>query len=305
MTDRPVDWTLAPHRLDDRAVRHRYARAGKGLAHSVLLTEARSRLLERLDYMRLAPRWVVDLGSASGAGARALARRYPHARVVAVDVSRSRLAQVAPMRRMRLPFWKRPPHGVQADVPGMPLTSDSVDLVFSNLMLCALTDPEPVFAEVARILRPGGLFLFTTLGPDTFQEFRRAWAAVDDEPHVHPFLDMHDVGDALVRARLADPVMDVERLTFTYPDFPALFGDLRQAGWGNSLIARHRGLTGRRRFESMQRHYLAQCPNESLELSMELVYGHAWAPDRSASTPRDHEVSVPLSSLRRNPRTRI
>jgi malonyl-CoA O-methyltransferase len=296
MADRPEDWRLAAHRLDERAVRRRYARAGAGLTHSVLLAEARSRLLERLDYMRLDPRWVVDLGSAAGAGTRALTRRYPQARVVALDVDRTLLV---PLRRMRLTFWKKRPLAVQADVPHLPLASASVDLVFSNLVLAALSDPAPVFAEVARILRPGGLFLFTTLGPDTLQEFRSAWAAIDDEPHVHPFLDMHDVGDALVRARLADPVMDVERLCFTYADFPALFADLRQAGWGNGLIARRRGLTGRAHFKAMQQHYRVQHPGPTLPLGMELVYGHAWAPERSPAVRHDGEVHVPLSSLRR------
>ncbi len=296
MADRPEDWRLAPHRLDDRAVRRRYARAGAGLAHSVLLAEARSRLLERLDYMRLDPRWVVDLGSAAGAGTHALARRYPQARVVALDVDR---ALLGPLRRRRLTFWKKRPLPVQADGPRLPLAGASVDLVFSNLVLAALSDPAPMFAEVARILRPGGLFLFTTLGPDTLQEFRSAWAAVDDEPHVHPFLDLHDVGDALVRARLADPVMDVERLCFTYADFSVLFGDLRQAGWGNGLIARRRGLTGTARFAAMQRQYRAQHPGPSLPLSMELVYGHAWAPEQSPPVRHDGEVHVPLSSLRR------
>jgi malonyl-CoA O-methyltransferase len=295
MAEQP-DWTLAPHLLDDRAVHRRYARAGTGLAHSVLLAEARNRLLERLTYVRLDPQWVIDLGSASGAGLRGLARRYPRARVVGMD---SNLALLAPPRRFRLPFWRSRPLCIQADGLHLPLGTDSVDLVFSNLVLLALADPFPMFAEIARVLRPGGLFLFTTLGPDTLQEFRRAWAAVDDEPHVHPFLDMHDVGDALVRARLADPVMDVEHLTFTYDDFPKLHSDLRQAGWGNALIARRHGLTGRRRFEAMQQHYCNQFPGAPLGMTLELIYGHAWAPERPRSITRAGEVHVPLSSLRR------
>ncbi|MGB7290064.1 MAG: methyltransferase domain-containing protein [Candidatus Macondimonas sp.] len=296
MAEPPMDWTLAPHLLDDRAVRRRYARAGTGLAHSVLLAEARNRLLERLTYVRLDPQWVIDLGSASGAGSRGLSRRYPQARVVGMDVN---LALLAPPRRFRLPLLRSRPLRIQADGLRLPLATASVDLVFSNLVLLALADPFPMFAEIARVLRPGGLFLFTTLGPDTLQEFRRAWAAVDDEPHVHPFLDMHDVGDALVRARLTDPVMDVEHLTFTYDDFSKLQGDLRQAGWGNALIARRHGLTGRRRFEAMQRHYRDQFPGAPLGMTLELIYGHAWAPDQPRSIARDGEVHVPLSSLRR------
>jgi malonyl-CoA O-methyltransferase len=292
-----MDWTLAPHLLDERAVRRRYARAGAGLAHSVLLAEARNRLLERLTYVRLEPQWVIDLGSASGAGSRGLSRRYPRARVVGMDVN---LDLLAPPRRFRLPFWRYRPLRIQTDGLRLPLATASVDLVFSNLVLLALADPFPMFAEIARVLRPGGLFLFTTLGPDTLQEFRRAWAAVDDEPHVHPFLDMHDVGDALVRARLADPVMDVEHLTFTYATFPKLQSDLRQAGWGNSLIGRRHGLTGRRRFEAMQQHYRDQFPGAPLGMTLELIFGHAWARDQPRSIARDGEVHVPLSSLRRS-----
>jgi malonyl-CoA O-methyltransferase len=210
------------------------------------------------------------------------------------------LALLAPLRRFRLPLWRSRPLRIQAEGQQLPLATASVDLVFSNLVISALADPFPMFAEVARVLRPGGLFLFTTLGPDTLREFRRAWAAVDDEPHVHPFLDMHDVGDALVRARLADPVMDVEHLTFTYDDFPKLQGDLRQAGWGNALIARRHGLTGRHRFAAMQQHYRNQFSGAPLSMTLELIYGHAWAPDPPRSITRDGEVHVPLSSLRRS-----
>ncbi|MGD8617251.1 MAG: malonyl-[acyl-carrier protein] O-methyltransferase BioC, partial [Gammaproteobacteria bacterium] len=142
-----------------------------------------------------------------------------------------------------------------------------------------------------RVLRPGGLLLFTTLGPDTLRELRDSWAAVDGYSHVNLFLDMHDVGDRLVRARFADPVMDVERLTLTYPDVWKLMRDLKQVGAHNVTTGRPRGLMGKSHMRRLGAAYERYRTDGVLPASYEVVHGHAWA--------ASDEVSVPLERLRR------
>jgi malonyl-CoA O-methyltransferase len=153
-------------------------------------------------------------------------------------------------------------------------------MLFANLLLPWIDDPETVFREVARVLRKGGLFAFATLGPDSLLELRRAWLSVDTTPHVRQFPDMHDVGDALVRSGLRDPVLDVDRLSVSYPDGKALLRDLSAAGARNSLRHRHRGLFGRGRFSRLHEVLLASRTAEALYLQFELVYGHCWGSDR-------------------------
>src|SRR5690606_34941582 len=153
----------------------------------------------------------------TGAGAAALAERYPRSRVIALDLAEPMAARSA--RRKR---WRRDLFGVCGDTERLPLRDASVDLVFSNLMLQWLVTPDGAFAEYRRVLRPGGTLLFTSFGPDTLMELRDAWAAADDGVHVNRFIDMHDIGDALLRLGFRDPVMDTERVTVTYPDTLAL-----------------------------------------------------------------------------------
>ena len=163
-----------------------------------------------------------------------------------------------------------------------------------------LADPDGLLREARRVLRPRGHLTFSTFGPDTLQELRTAWAAVDDAPHVHAFPDMHDVGDALVRAGFTGPVVDVDRLTVTYTDLAALYRDLRGAGGGNRLAGRRRTLTGRGRLAAVAARYEAtRTADGRLPATCELVYGHAWCPDATAPTRGPRETVVPLSGIRR------
>ena len=202
----------------------------------------RDELLRRLEVLRMEPEVVVDLGAGTGQASIALKRRYPGGRVVAMDIAHGMLLQ-ARKRQTLLRRFDR----VVADAAALPLRNASVDMLFSSLMLQWCNDPDQVLRECRRVLRPGGVLHFTTLGPDTLVELRKSWQAADPgHAHVNRFIDMHDLGDALVRAGFAEPVLDVERYTLTYDDARGLMRDLKEIGAHNATAGRARGLTASR-----------------------------------------------------------
>jgi malonyl-CoA O-methyltransferase len=263
--------------LRSRDVRRRFDRAAGHFDEAAFVHGVtRDGLFERLRPMTVDATIVVDLGSASGAAIPMLQKRFRRARVIAVDFSAGMLQVV---RSKRTLLSKR--YAVQADARALPFADTSVDVIFCNLMLPWIDDPSAVFAEVARVLRTGGLFVFSTLGPDSLQEIRAAWRAVDEGEHVTRFPDMHDIGDALVRAGLRDPVLDIDRLAVSYSSAEVLFRDLSAAGARNSLRNRQRGLVGRRRIHQFAETFFA--PGEARSLSLELVYGHCWGGSGSSA----------------------
>ena len=280
--------------LDPRSVRRSFDRASRTYdAAAAVQGEIRARLLERLDIVRLQPTAVLDLGAGTGHATRELKRRYPAAQVIALDSSLAMLRASASQQRFLRKFSP-----VCADAHRLPLPSQSFDLVLSNLLLEWCYDPDAVFAEVARVLRPKGLFTFTTLGPDTLKEVRELWRGVDAFTHVHRFIDMHDYGDALLRAGFAEPVMDTERLTVTYRDLPTLLAEIRGSGARNIAQGRPRGFTGRARGAVVRSRSDALGRNELLRISVEVVHGHAWAVGERSSRREGGEVLVPIDRLR-------
>jgi malonyl-CoA O-methyltransferase len=193
-------------------------------------------------------------------------------------------------------------HGLCAEPEALTLADTRFDLIFSNLALPWTLDLDRTLAEFRRLLKPGGALLFSTLGPDTLLELRRSWAAAGDGcNHVNAFLDMHDIGDALLRARLAEPVMDVERLTLTYREVDSLAHDLGRLGVRNVTLGRPAGLTGKGRWRAMRDAYEQyRRPDGLLPVSCEVVYGHAWGPLPNQARSRNEGPAVfPLSRLRR------
>jgi malonyl-CoA O-methyltransferase len=278
------------HRSDlrTRDIRRRFDRAANAFddadfVHGV----TRHGLLERMRPITAEAAVVLDLGAATGSAIPLLQKRFRRARVIAVDSS-PRMLQVT--RGKRTLLSKR--LAVQGDARALPFADASVDVVFCNLMLPWLDHPDSVFAEIARVLRRDGLFAFSTLGPDSLREIREAWQAVDGGAHVAGFPDMHDVGDALVRAGLRDPVLDVDRLTVNYRSEQALFRDLTAAGARNSLRRRQPGLTGRRRLRGFVETLFAR--GEECSLTFELVYGHCWG---SGARRADGEITVDAGQI--------
>jgi len=260
---------------------------------AVLQREVADRMLERLDVVRLQPRTILDVGAGTGISTDGLLRRYPKARVIALDFALPMLHHAR-----RRGGWLRRPRCICADAERLPLADASVELLYSNVTLQWCNDLEGTFREFLRVLRPGGLLMFTTFGPDTLKELRDAWSRVDGHSHVSSFPDMHDLGDDLVRARFADPVMDVERLTLTYREVADLMRDLKVLGAHNATADRPRGLTGKGQLRAMTRAYEELRVDGRLPASYEVVYGHAWAPEQR---PVEDGVAIPVESIRRPP----
>jgi malonyl-CoA O-methyltransferase len=268
----PVDPAPAVFSLDTRSVRRSFDAASTRYDNAaVLQKEVRARLLARLDFIKLEPRVIVDLGTGTGHASRALRARFPRAHVIALDLAPGMLAAAG-----RQLGWRRRFSRLCADARQLPIQDQSVDLVFSNLMLQWCDPPDAVLNEIRRILKPSGLFTFTSFGPDTLRELRAAWAAVDDRPHVHRFIDMHDLGDALVRAGLAEPVLDVESFTLTYGDAMALMRELKEIGAHNAAQGRGAGLMGRGALRTLQHAYERYRREGVLPATYEVVYGQAW-----------------------------
>lgn len=275
--------------LDRALVRRRFARAADTYdAAAVLQRRVADQLIERLDVVRLQPRAALDVGCGTGYVTRALARRYRRARVIGLDSAHAMAA-----RARRASGWFSRARYAVGDAQRLPFGAGAFDLLASNFML-AWCDPAAVFAECLRVLRPEGLLVFTSVGPDTLAELRAAWHEADGGAHVHPFLDMHDVGDALVRAGFAEPVMDVERYTLIFADAAAVMRDLTALGARNAQRARPRALTGRGRFERMRAAYDARAHEGRVPATVEVVYGHAWAP----RAPAGGRPVIPIRATR-------
>lgn len=271
--------------LDRPLLRRRFERAAATCDSVDLLTrEVARRMDERLDYIRITPRRILDLGCSTGADLARLGERFPAATVIGADFSTAMLAgasaRLRPARaggllRRLLSATPAPLPLLAAHADALPLARASLGLVWSNLMLPALDDPLPTLREIHRTLEVDGLLMFSTLGPDTLRELRTALPDRCGE-RVHRFIDMHDIGDALVKAGFGDPVMDMEIVTLTYPDLDTLLQDLRRSGAANAATSRPRGLSGRQAWAEARAAYERLRRDGRLPATFEIIQGHAW-----------------------------
>lgn len=241
-------------------------------------------LMERLEPMLISPSHILDLGAATGAGSRRLCKSFRKARVVSLDLSEPML-HIAKGRRSMFSRTRE----IRAEATRLPLRTGSIDLVVANMLLPYIDDLPACFSEVARILKKGGVFAFSTLGPDSFTGLRETWCEIDESPHVREFADMHDIGDSLLKSMLSDPVLDVDSLAISYRDVDQLFEDFSACGARNSLAGRRDTLTGKRRILDLREKLLQSSQVGGLEIRLELVYGHAWGTGRR-SQPAEYRI---------------
>lgn len=271
--------------LDKRMVRAAFERAATSYDEvAVLQRTVAQRLLDHLAPVRLQPHVVLDVGAGTGFCLRELERRYRNARIVALDLALGMLKQA---RRKAPRFFSRQ-RFLCADAECLPLGNGSTDLLFSNLTLQWCNSPGYTYREFARVIAPGGLLMFSTLGPDTLKELRESFAEVDGHSHVNGFQDLHDIGDALMASGFRDVVVDAERITLTYPDVMPLMKDLKSLGAHNVTSGRQRALTGKQRMQAMIRAYEGRREAGVLPATYEIIYAHAWMPERS-------QISIPVT----------
>ncbi|MFZ2267404.1 MAG: methyltransferase domain-containing protein [Azonexus sp.] len=265
--------------VDRQQVGRRFSRiAGDYPQGDFFAREVDRRMQERLDYVKLEPSRILDLGCSRGGSFGGLSARYPQAELLGLDLVPAMLKpeQEAPagwLRRFGIGKLSGPQR-LAADAAKLPLKSRSTALIWSNLLLHWLDDPLPVLAEAHRVLDVGGLLMFSTLGPDSLKELRAAFA--DGYAHTQRFIDMHDLGDMLVGCGFADPVMDMEVITLTYDNLDAMFAELRAAGSACAMKARRHGLTGRQAWAEARAAYEKMRRDGKLPATFEVVYGHAW-----------------------------
>ena len=239
---------------------------------AVLQRTVSERLIERLEMVKLVPGLILDIGAGTGYSARLLEKKYGKAKVCQLDMS-CEMSKVSRKNSKR--FFSRQKF-VCGDAESQPFADELFDLAYSSLSLQWCNDLDSCVAETTRTLNNNGFFIFATLGPDTLRELRNSWAQVDDRIHVNTFIDMHDIGDALVRAGLDSVVMDVENITMTYENCTDLMRELKSLGAHNVNTGRHKALTGKNAFDRMQQQYETYRHNGTLPASFEIIYGSAW-----------------------------
>ncbi|MGD2139105.1 MAG: malonyl-ACP O-methyltransferase BioC [Burkholderiales bacterium] len=260
---------------------------------AALPREVAIRMHDRLSLMRLPVQRILDAGCGTGHGARMLRKRYGGALVVELDLSEEMLSQPRPRPRLAWSWLGRSLRRctVCADLRHLPLAESSIDLIWSNLALHWVDDLEGTLAQMLRVLRPGGLLMFSILGPDTLKELRAASSG--ELFQVNPHVDMHDIGDMLIGCGYAEPVMDMDLMTLTYADLPALLRDLRAHGSISRVAPSSRGLGERRRYQRVASRYAEfERADGRLPATFEVIFGHAWRPQPRISPKGERVIEL-------------
>ena len=257
--------------------------------HDFFHKYCRKNLFDRLAPIKICPKIILNIGSATGSGSNILSRNYKDSQVYNIDLSFGML------KKSHLKENKRIKH-IQAEASALPFNDNSIDLIFSNLCMPWLNDLPFFFKEIKRVMKKNSLFIFSTLGPDSLLALKKAWAEVDNFSHINNYIDMHIIGDQLLNVGLLDPVLDSERMIIKYNDISSLERDLTHTGARNALTARENSLTGRKKYEKFSKKLFPCNSSEKLNIEMEIIYGHAWGRE---PTPSQNEHVIDASNIMR------
>jgi len=290
---------------------------------AALQQEVCQRLLERLEYIKLEPKMILDLGTGTGQGMLGLSEQYPDACIIAMDLAEKMLSKgrekvaAHPGVLQRVKSLLHPSalfnksseetsnsryQFVCADAESLPFADASMDLIFSSLTIQWCQNLSVLFSEFRRVLKPGGLLMFTTLCTDTLHELRSSWAEVSDKIHVNEFVDMHAIGDALYNAQAENPVMDNEKIILNYQSIKQILQELKAVGAHNQNIGREKALMGKNRLKGMYQAYEQFHTADGYPVTYEVLYGHAWNPKTPIQTTHtendEKQTSISLAQLK-------
>ncbi len=273
--------------FDQQRIRKAFDNASESYDQAaVLQKEVCKRLLEKLDVVNLSPEWILDAGTGTGEAVKPLQKKYKKSELVLFDLSESMLQKAVKQGALF-----RKPHQVCGNIESLPFADKSFDLLFSNLAMQWCNDLGAALVEFKRVLKPGALLQFATFGPDTLKELRSSWQKVDEAVHVNSFIDMHDIGDGLLQAGFAEPVMESEIITVNYKEVDTLMQDLRDIGANVTANGHRQGLLTRNMLKQLREAYELYRQDDMLPATYEIVYGHAWvAENNKDSAPMDITV---------------
>jgi malonyl-CoA O-methyltransferase len=261
--------------------------------------EIARRMAERLQIMKQVPSVLIDWWSRSGAGSELLRAAYPKAQQLRVESAATMQRPRAPAPWWSAQRWRAGNDAVaESDVP-----DGQAQLLWANMMLHAVADPGALMSQWRRALSREGFVMFSTLGPDTLRTLRQTYRDAAWGVAHAPFVDMHDLGDMLVRAGFADPVMDQEMLRLTWATPAALLAELRSLGI-NADPVRCAGLRTprwRARLEAALAEQATQSADGRIALEFEIVYGHAFNPPPRVAVAGETRLSA--ADLQRMART--
>ena len=287
-----------PDSIHERGIKHAFDAAANTYDKvAVLQQEINNRLLECFDLFSIECERVLDLGSGTGYATDKIKKRFRRVKIVETDLSYSMLRQSKSKQSKLFSSQQQ----VCSTARQLPFKENSFDVVYSNLMLQWCANLDEVFLEINRVLKTGGVFVFSSFGPDTLKELRQAWQAVDSDIHVNTFIDMHDVGDALIRNALGEPVLSAEHMQIRYENIRLLMKELKQIGAQNKNEGRRKTLTGKNRFKKLKSNYESFRIDGMLPATYEIVYGHAWKID-SAKNVQSFSLEEMRQKLKRHNR---